>query len=94
MLYLQANTIISGAIDVYCLLIIVWAVLSFFPRMDHRHPLVQLLEKLTAPVLGPLRRMLPQVGGMDFSPLLAIFLLRTVQQLIGMLLGSLAAAGA
>lgn len=89
MITFQFVQIVSGVIDIYCLIIIVWCVLSFFPQVDSRHPLVQAMEKIVAPVLNPLRRMLPPMGGMDFSPLLALFLLRTIQQLLVMLLSGM-----
>ena len=87
----QAAAVISLIIDIYCLLIIIWAVVSmivaFTPRFDARHPLVVALDRLASPVVKPIRRLLPTVGAMDISPLLAIFLLRTVQRLIVTLCG-------
>jgi YggT family protein len=85
----QAAQVIAGVIDIYRLIILVWCILSFFPRVDPRHPIVRALEQLTSPVLTPLRRMLPPVGGMDFSPLLALFLLEVVKGLVVQLLLSI-----
>ncbi len=40
---------------------------------------IGVLNKLTEPVLGPIRRILPAIGGLDFSPLVAFIILRFVQ---------------
>ena len=44
----------------------------------------RVLMDITEPVLAPIRRVLPPVGGIDFSPLLAMILI----QLVGRLLAS------
>ena len=36
------------------------------------------LRQLTEPVLGPIRRMLPNLGGLDISPIIAIIGLQTI----------------
>lgn len=35
--------------------------------------------RLTEPILGPIRRMLPQTMGLDFSPFIALLLLQFIQ---------------
>jgi YggT family protein len=42
----------------------------------------RLLLDITEPVLGPIRRVLPPVGGWDLSPLLAIVLLNVVSKIL------------
>ena len=37
---------------------------------------------VTEPILAPIRRALPMAAGMDFSPLIALFLLQLVEQLL------------
>ncbi len=56
-------------------LIIVYAVLSW---VQTRSPLVDLVERLCAPPLRPLRRLIPMVGGMDLSPLALLVLLQVL----------------
>ena len=48
-------------------------------------PSYHLLEKLSAPVLNPIRRFLPLIGGLDLSPILALLLLQLIQKLIAAL---------
>jgi YggT family protein len=45
------------------------------------HPAVRLLHRLTEPVLAPVRKMLPPMGGMDFSPLVVLIGLRVLASL-------------
>jgi YggT family protein len=40
------------------------------------------LHKLTEPVLAPIRRLLPKLGGIDLSPLVLILLLMFLQNLV------------
>jgi YggT family protein len=47
-----------------------------------RSPATALLAALCEPVLRPLRRVLPVVGGIDFSPLVAILGLTALRILI------------
>jgi YggT family protein len=46
------------------------------------HPVMQMLYQVTEPILEPIRRVLPQTGMIDFSPLVAIIVLQLVQQLL------------
>lgn len=65
-------------------LVIVFAVLSW---VQTRSYLSDLLDRLVAPVLMPVRRVLPLVGGVDLSPLVLLVLL----QIAAIVLGSLQA---
>lgn len=66
-------------------LVIVYAVLSWVQTQSY---LSDLLERLVMPVLIPIRRVLPLVGGIDLSPLVLLVLL----QVVGIILGYLQAA--
>lgn len=65
----------------YTVLIFVYALLSFIAP-GVRSPATALLAALCEPVLGPLRRVLPVLGGIDFSPLVAIVGLQALRILI------------
>ena len=54
-------------------LVIVYAVLSWVPT---RSPVSDLIERLCAPPLRPIRHLLPLVGGVDLSPLVLLVLLQ------------------
>ncbi len=68
--------VIDVLIEIEILAIIVRAILSWFPHL-HIPWLYRLLWILTEPLLRPFRRMVPpwKTGGLDLSPLIALFLL-------------------
>lgn len=66
--------------------IFVRAILSWF-NMDPRNPLVQMLSAVTEPILDPIRRIMPGLGGLDLSPLVAMFLLQFISNAIQSQLG-------
>jgi len=58
-------------------------------RADFYNPISQFVVKLTTPVLGPLRRVVPGVGGADIASLVLAWLLKSTELiLVGLLLGS------
>lgn len=72
--------LVDLTINIFVFAIIVRVVMSQF-NLDpyHSHPLTGLLDSLTEPVLGPARRLLPPIGGLDLSPILVmigLFLLK------------------
>ena len=69
------HLIISGLTG----LVIVYAVLSWMPT---RSVLSDVIERLCAPLLTPIRRLLPLVGGIDLSPLVLLVLLQIVSILL------------
>ncbi len=72
---------VAVLLDLYALCILAWAFMSFFPN-SYASPIGHLLEELVMPVIRPLRRVLPMVAGLDFSPLLALVLVYAVAQLL------------
>jgi YggT family protein len=47
------------------------------------------LFRLTEPVLAPIRRFLPQIGGLDISPIILILLLNFIRSVLFRLVGHL-----
>jgi len=80
--------LVDRAITLLTILIVIRALLSWIPAVDYRHPLIGLLIRITDPILAPVRRLLPPIGGMDLSPLIAILLLNLAGQLVHQLLAS------
>ena len=50
------------------------AIVSWFP-VDQNGPVVRALDAITEPVLEPLRRVVPRVGMIDITPMVAIILI-------------------
>jgi YggT family protein len=68
-------------IDLYSLIIVAAVVVSWI-NVPRDHPAVRLLHQLTEPVLAPVRKILPPMGGMDFSPLVVLIGLRVLAGLL------------
>ncbi len=75
-------TLVSDALQVLTVLIIVRAVLSWIPSVDYGHPVIRPIMQITDPILKPVRRLMPPVGGVDVSPLIAIMLVQVLGQLL------------
>lgn len=73
---------LSSFINIYLGLLIIRILLSWFPTIDWVNPPFSLLSQLTDPYLQLFRRVVPPIGGIDFSPILAIFLLQIVASLL------------
>ena len=63
--------LISGAVG----LTIVYAILSW---VNADSPMVDVIDRLAAPLLRPFRRMIPLVGGFDLSPLALLVVLQVL----------------
>jgi YggT family protein len=75
--------IIIQLINLLVLAIIISAILSWlvaFDVINLRHPVarqvVVFLDAVTRPILRPIQRVIPIVGGLDLSPLIAIIILQ------------------
>ncbi len=70
------------------LAIIARAFLSWLP-MDPYNPIIRIVHQITDPILAPLQRVIPPMGMMDISPIVALVILQVLQTLIhNLLLGS------
>jgi YggT family protein len=72
--------IIDRLIQFITILVIVQVVLSYF--MSPFHPARQFVDRIVEPMLRPIRRLLPQTGSLDFSPVVLVILLQVVDLLI------------
>lgn len=80
-------TLIGALQQILILLVILSVILSYF--MDPYHPIRRGLDRLVEPMLSPIRRVVPLVGMLDFSPLVLIILIQIIGGLLIRLLFSL-----
>jgi YggT family protein len=80
---------INELLNLYLFVLLVTAVLSWlvaFNVVNTRHPVVSIvgdiLYRVTEPVLKPMRRYIPNAGGLDLSFLVLILIILFVQQVI------------
>lgn len=75
------NLIVSPLVSflsLYSVLLIIRILLTWFPTVDWSTPPFSWLSQITDPYLNLFRSIIPPLGGMDFSPMLAILLLQLV----------------
>jgi YggT family protein len=66
--------LISTTLYLYMLSIFLYVILSWIAPGGY-HPVGRMLADLNEPLLWPLRRILPPIGGLDLAPMLAIILI-------------------
>ncbi len=70
------------------LAVLVRVILSWIPGA-YDHPVAVTIVRLTDPILAPIRRLLPPVGGLDLSPFVAILVLEVLRNVVFDLLRAL-----
>jgi len=74
--------VVKWALNLIVWLTLLQAVLSWVNPMS---PLMALLQTLTAPLLDPIRRLLPRTAAIDFSPLILLILAQVVLMMLARL---------
>lgn len=62
--------------QILTIIVIIDAVLSFIMAPDH--PIRSALGQILRPLYAPIRRLMPTMGGLDFSPIILLLVIRAV----------------
>jgi YggT family protein len=81
-LVFAVKKLIFALLMTYFVLIIARVIVSWIANQS-RHPIIPLIYQLTDPVLRPINKLLPSMGGFDLSPLFALITLRFLLLLLG-----------
>lgn len=73
---------LSEAAQLVIYVLIIRAILSWVSQGNN--PLEHLFHQLTEPLVAPIRRVVPAVGGLDLSPMILIILLMFIMKLVGL----------
>jgi YggT family protein len=68
-------------LNIFFYALIISVILSWVAPGSH-NPGAELVNQITEPLLAPLRRMLPSMGGLDISPILAFMILKLLDMLV------------
>ncbi len=79
-------------LNIYFVLLIVRILLSWFPNVDWYSQPFATISQLTDPYLNLFRSLIPPLGGIDFSPILAFLVLQIVSQGVGQVAAQIAYA--
>ena len=75
--------IVAVVLNIFQLALFIRVVMSWFPLSSSAaRSVMDIVVRITEPVLGPIRRALPSFGGIDISPIVAILLLTFITSLI------------
>ena len=80
-------TIVKFFIQMLSLIVIVHVFLAYF--MSPYHPIRATIDRIIEPMLMPIRRIVPLVGMMDFSPFILLILIQVIGQILIVLLRSM-----
>jgi YggT family protein len=77
--------VLNWIFTLYSFAFIARAFLSWF-RVSYYNPVARFLIQITEPLLAPLRRYIPPMGGLDFTPMVALLILWLVERVLQTLL--------
>lgn len=78
-------TLVRWFFDLLTLVVFVDVMLSYF--LAPYHPVRQTLDKIVHPMLNPIRRVVPVVGMVDFSPVVLLLIIQVVEFTLVSILG-------
>ena len=81
-LALSVYKLLELLLNIYLFSFIILVIVSWIAPNNH-NPAISLLMGITEPVLAPIRRVLPPMGGLDFSIMIAILIIYVLKILIG-----------
>ncbi len=74
--------VLAQTLSIYLLVLLVRVLLSWFPNLDWSNPLLSGVSAITDPYLNAFRGLIPPVGGLDLSALVAFVALQLTQSLL------------
>lgn len=88
LLILSFAELLNQLINIFFYAIIALAVLSWLNPLAHS-PLIEVLYRLTEPLMRPVRRVIPSIGGLDISPIPVLIVLKLLAIMIVQPLGGI-----
>ena len=75
--YLSVIDVLNSGFRVlfYC---VIGSVVLSWVAPGNSHPLLQLIEEISAGILSPIRKFLPPMGGLDFTPIIGLLVLNLI----------------
>lgn len=73
--------LLNQLINIFFYAVIALTILSWISPLAHG-PLIEILVRISEPLIKPIRGMLPSIGGLDFSPLILIICLKLLTMLL------------
>jgi YggT family protein len=77
--------LLATLINFYSILIFIRVLLTWIPNIDPYNPAVQVLERITDPVLEQARRIIPPIGMVDISSMVVLIVLYVLSNILNSL---------
>jgi YggT family protein len=74
--------VLTQTLSIYTLVLLVRVLLSWFPNLDWSNPVLSTVSSITDPYLNAFRGLIPPLGGLDLSAIVAFIALQLVQSLL------------
>ena len=74
--------VLIQTLSIYTLILLVRVLLSWFPNLDWSNPLLSSVSAITDPYLNAFRGLIPPLGGLDLSAIVAFLALQLIQTLL------------
>ena len=74
-------SIIHITFEILTYIIFIRVILSWFPHNPYQ-PLIKLIYQISNPILIPIRNFVSPIGGIDISPIIAIFMIQLIKNII------------
>ena len=74
--------VLIQTLSIYTLVLLVRVLLSWFPNLDWSNPILSSVSAITDPYLNAFRGLIPPIGGLDLSAIVAFLALQLVQTLL------------
>ena len=73
---------LATLLRLYSLMLVVYALISWIMHEHHYPPAVRWLQSVVEPILNPIRKFLPPIGGIDFSVIAALLIIEMIRSFI------------
>jgi len=74
--------VLAQTLSIYTLVLLVRVLLSWFPNLDWGNPVLSTVSSITDPYLNAFRGLIPPLGGLDLSAIVAFIALQLLQSLL------------
>ncbi len=74
--------VLAQTLQIYSLVLIIRVLLSWFPNLDWSNPILTSIGSITDPYLNAFRGIIPPIGGIDLSAILAFIALNLMENLL------------
>jgi YggT family protein len=77
------HTVINVLFQVFSVIIIADVIVSYI--LSPYHPIREFLDKIVHPLLAPIQKIIPPIGGFDFSPVILLLIVQLIARLLLMI---------